>query len=56
MSSTTWPAAFSRANDADLPNAELDFSSNDELAELPDDFAAQPDRFPFPSKIFYSLC
>jgi hypothetical protein len=29
-------------DDADFPNAELDFSSDD---ELPDDFAAQPDRF-----------
>ena len=29
-------------DDADSPNAELDFSSDD---ELPDDFAAQPDRF-----------
>ena len=29
-------------NDADFPNAELDFSSDD---ELPDDFAGQTDRF-----------
>ena len=29
-------------DDADFPNPELDFSSDD---ELPDDFAAQPDRF-----------
>ena len=29
-------------NDADFPNAELDFFSDD---ELPDDFASQPERF-----------
>ncbi len=52
ISSTTGPSSpfidtqhspeLVHVNDADFPNAELDFSSDD---ELPDDFAAQTDRF-----------
>ncbi|KAI0283945.1 hypothetical protein BGY98DRAFT_949677 [Russula aff. rugulosa BPL654] len=52
ISSTTGPSSpllgpqhspeLVHVDDADFPNAELDFSSDD---ELPDDFAAQPDRF-----------
>jgi hypothetical protein len=52
ISSTTGPSSpligtqhspeLVHVNDADFPNAELDFSSDD---DLPDDFAAQTDRF-----------
>jgi hypothetical protein len=52
ISSTTGPSSsligpqlspeLVHVNDADFPNEELDFSSDD---ELPDDFASQPDRF-----------
>jgi hypothetical protein len=52
ISSTTGPSSpligsqpspeLVHVNDADFPNAELDFSSDD---ELPDDFAPPPDRF-----------